>query len=80
MKTPADEAKSLAKYFDWDDNSEQVREVTSALEARDKKIEGLKKALESCRVAMIYAYEDHADHYYMNVLTDIKAALREVGE
>ena len=37
----------------------------------------LAEALVKTRAAMKYAYEDHVDQYYLNVLEDISKALKE---
>lgn len=37
----------------------------------------LAEALKKCRGSMKYAYEDHADQYYLNCLEDIEKALAE---
>lgn len=42
-------------------------------QAADKLAEALKK----CKGAMKYAYEDHADQFYLNHLNDIEQALKE---
>ena len=37
----------------------------------------LAEALTSCKAAMTYAHEDHADQYYLNVKNQIDKALTE---
>jgi hypothetical protein len=49
-----------------------VREVSPELDAA---ISGLVEALKRSRGAMKYAYEDHCDRYYLNVLDDMDLAL-----
>lgn len=44
------------------------------LETRSQK---LVEALERCRGAMTYAYDDHSDQYYLNVKSDIEQTLAE---
>jgi len=38
-------------------------------------LSSMTKTLESCKAAMDYAYEDHADQYYLNVKNLIEATL-----
>lgn len=45
-----------------------------------KKLVIATEALEKTRGAMKYAYEDHVDQYYMNVLDDINEALNKINE
>ena len=52
---------------------------TCAEELKDKIIKDLVYILKSCRAAMDYAYEDHADRYYLNVKESVERALSEVG-
>jgi len=41
----------------------------------EQEIAALRKVLESCKAAMKYAYEDHVDQYYINVLNIIEQTL-----
>lgn len=51
-------------------------ELSSRIAQLESKLESAIKTLESCRAAMDYAYEDHADQYYLNVKNTIDATLK----
>ena len=38
------------------------------------------KLLKSCKAAMLYAYEDHCDQYYLNMVKDIDAFIKGESE
>lgn len=46
----------------------------------EKHCEELIEAFKSCEAAMVYAFEDRADQYYMNVLKKYKEAIKKHEE
>lgn len=54
-----------------------VREVSPKY---DNAVRKMSEQLRKCRGAMKYAYEDHCDQYYLNVLEDIEKSISEFEE
>lgn len=69
----------------WRDDLIKSLELTEEhlIKERDQLRESLKlavEALDHSKAAMKYAYEDHVDHYYLNVLEKIDQALNKLRE
>jgi molecular chaperone GrpE (heat shock protein) len=60
--------------------AESLDALTEELKKERAKSLALRDALEKTKGAMTYAYEDHVDQYYLNVLENIEKALKAFDE